>query len=148
MQNGRLKGRPFCFCVCMSESKLSPSSPKNQTACSSVLHCLHIVSYYSLNEGLSRYEHGLLLGHSPCALSYRLFDCVVRIPLSALNSLQGVEFQPCRLFLCPKSCTKNAPTSFLRTSTGVFQIAHIPYILSHFLILPSIQYNYLHIQQL
>ena len=52
--------------------------------------------------------------------------------LSALNSLQGVDFQSCRLFLCPKSCTKNAPTPFLRTSTGVFQIAHIPYILSHF----------------
>ena len=55
--------------------------------------------------------------------------------LSALNSLQGVDFQPCRLFLCPKSCTKNAPTPFLRTSTGVFQIAHIP--LSHFLIPPN-----------
>ena len=50
--------------------------------------------------------------------------------LSALNSLQGVDFQPCRLFLCPKSCTKNAPTPFLRTSTGVFQIAHIPF--SHY----------------
>ena len=57
--------------------------------------------------------------------------------LSALNSLQGVDFQPCRLFLCPKSCTKNAPTPFLRTSTGVFQIAHIPYIISHFLIPPD-----------
>ena len=58
--------------------------------------------------------------------------------LSALNSLQGVDFQPCRLFLCPKSCTKNAPTPFLCTSTGVFQIAHIiPYILSHFLIQPD-----------
>ena len=34
--------------------------------------------------------------------------------LSALNSLQGVDFQPCRLFLYPKSCTKNAPTPFLR----------------------------------
>ena len=32
--------------------------------------------------------------------------------LSALNSLQGVDFQPCRLFLCPKSCTKNAPAPF------------------------------------
>ena len=63
------------------------------------------------------------------------------IPLSALNSLQGVNFQPCRLFLCTKSCTKNAPTPFLRTSTGVFQIAHIQYILSYFLALPSIQYN-------
>ena len=52
--------------------------------------------------------------------------------LSALNNLQEVEFQPCRFFLCPKSCTKNAPTPFLRTSTGVFLIAHIPYILSHF----------------
>ena len=61
--------------------------------------------------------------------------------LSALNSLQGVDFQPCRLFLCPKSCTKNAPTPFLRTSTGVFQIAHISHFLSHFLVLPSIQYN-------
>ena len=57
--------------------------------------------------------------------------------LSALNSLQGVDFQPCRLFLCPKSCTKNAPTPFLRTSTGVFQIAHIPYIISQFLIQPD-----------
>ena len=27
--------------------------------------------------------------------------------LFALNSLQGVAFQPCRLFLYPKSCTKN-----------------------------------------
>ena len=57
--------------------------------------------------------------------------------LSALNSLQGVDFQPCRLFLCPKKCTKNAPTPFLRTSTGVFQIAHIPHIISHFLIPPD-----------
>ena len=57
--------------------------------------------------------------------------------LSALNSLQGVDFQPCRLFLYPKSCTKNAPTLFLRSSTGVFQIAHIPYIISHFLIPPD-----------
>ena len=32
--------------------------------------------------------------------------------LSALNSLQGVYFQPCRLFLYPKSCAKNAPTPF------------------------------------
>ena len=30
--------------------------------------------------------------------------------LSAQNNLQGVDFQPCRFFLCPKSCTKNAPT--------------------------------------
>ena len=29
--------------------------------------------------------------------------------LSALKSLQVIEFQSCRLFLCPKSCTKNAP---------------------------------------
>ena len=68
--------------------------------------------------------------------------------LSALNSLQEVDFQPCRLFLCPKSCTKNAPTPFLRTSTGVSQIAHISYFLSNFLVLPSIQYNYLHIHPL
>ena len=57
--------------------------------------------------------------------------------LSALNSLQGVDFQPCRLFLYPKSCTKNAPTPFLHTSTGVFQIAHISYIIFHFLIPPD-----------
>ena len=57
--------------------------------------------------------------------------------LSAANNLQGVEFQPCRFFCAQKKCTKNAPTPFLRTSTGVFQIAHIPYILSHFLIPPD-----------
>ena len=57
------------------------------------------------------------------ALSGATIGSVVANPsLSALNSLQGVDFQPCRLFLCPKSCTKNAPTPFLRTSTGVFQI--------------------------
>ena len=81
------------------------------------------------------------------ALSGATIGSVVANPsLSALNSLQGVDFQPCRLFLCPKSCTKNAPTPFLRTSTGVFQIAHIPYIPSYFLALPSIHKTYLHIQ--
>ncbi len=81
------------------------------------------------------------------ALNGATIRSVVANPsLSALNSLQGVDFQPCRLFLYPKRCTKNAPTPFLRTSKGVFQIAHIPYIISHFLALPSIQYNYLHIQ--
>ena len=32
--------------------------------------------------------------------------------LSALNSLQGVDFQPCRLFLCQKNCTKMHRTHF------------------------------------
>ena len=48
------------------------------------------------------------------ALSGATIGSVVANPsLSALNSLQGVDFQPCGLFLYPKSCTKNAPTPFL-----------------------------------
>ena len=44
---------------------------------------------------------------------------VVNPSLSALNNLQGVDFQPCRFFLCPKSCTKNAPTPILRVPTYI-----------------------------
>ena len=86
----------------------------------------------------------LLLGYA-CAImaSTRAWasPCASNPVPSAMNSLQRFDFQSCRLFFC----TKNAPTPFLHTSTGVFHIAHIPYILSHFLALPSIQYNYLHI---
>ena len=40
--------------------------------------------------------------------------------LSAEKNLQGIIFQPCRFFLCPKRCTKNAPTPFISTLAGVF----------------------------
>ena len=40
--------------------------------------------------------------------------------LSALKSLQVIEFQSCRLFLCPKSCTKNAPTTVSTHFYGCF----------------------------
>ena len=57
--------------------------------------------------------------------------------LSALKVLQDIDYQSCRIFLCPKKCTKNAPTPFLSTSAGVFRIPVIPYCLSHFLTLIS-----------
>ena len=40
--------------------------------------------------------------------------------LSALKSLQVIEFQSCRLFLCPKSCTKNAPNPVSAHFYGCF----------------------------
>ena len=36
------------------------------------------------------------------------------------KSLQEIDFQSCRFFLCPKKCTKNAPNPFLCTPMGVF----------------------------
>ena len=35
-----------------------------------------------------------------------------QVALSAPNNLQEVDFQSCRFFLCPKSCTKNASIPF------------------------------------
>ena len=55
--------------------------------------------------------------------------------LSAEKSLQVIEFQSCRLFLCPKSCTKNAPnpvsTHFYGCfSNPIYPILLIPFYLS------------------
>ena len=71
--------------------------------------------------------------------------------LSAQRSLQEIDYQSCGLFLCPKRCTKNAPTPFLRTSMDVFQIPHIPHFLFHFLVLPArtkcVVYFFCHFRQ-
>ena len=40
--------------------------------------------------------------------------------LSALKSLQEIDYQSCRLFLCPKSCTKNAPNPVSTHFYGCF----------------------------
>ena len=39
--------------------------------------------------------------------------------LSALKSLQEIDYQSCRLFSCPKSCTKNAPNPVQRKKSVV-----------------------------
>ena len=53
---------------------------------------------------------------------------VHNLSLSAEISLQDIEFQSCRLFLCPKRCTKNAPNLAPTHSYGRFQIPHAPQI--------------------
>ena len=47
--------------------------------------------------------------------------------LSAEINLQDIDFQSCRFFLCPKKCTKNAPSLAPTHSYGRFQIPHAPH---------------------
>ena len=51
-------------------------------------------------------ENSAKLGHNPS--------------LSAKKNLQGIKFQPCRFFLCPKKCTKNAPHPIFMHLFGCF----------------------------
>ena len=44
--------------------------------------------------------------------------------LSAKENLQGIIFQPCRFFLCPKKCTKNAPHLFQAISVSASEIVY------------------------
>ena len=68
--------------------------------------------------------------------------------LSALNSLQGVDFQPCRLFYAQKVAPKMHRPRFYALLRAFFKL-HISHTLyPTFLALPSIQYNYLHIHPL
>ena len=68
--------------------------------------------------------------------------------LSALNSLQGVDFQPCRLFYALKVAPKMHRPRFYALLRAFFKL-HISHTLyPTFLALPSIQYNYLHIHPL
>ena len=57
------------------------------------------------------------------------------IPLFPLNKTYKKLSLNLVGFFMPKKMPKNAPIPFLHTSTGVFQIAHISYFLSHFLVL-------------
>ena len=78
-------------------------------------------------------------------------------PPSAEKNLQGIIYQPCRFFLYPQKCTKNAPhpismhffgyffylincyLSALYTvkCVGVFKIPYIPHFLSNYLTLSN-----------
>ena len=48
-------------------------------------------------------------------------------PLSAMRILQDIDYQSCRIFFCPKKCTKNAPNSVATHFYEFFQISYIPY---------------------
>ena len=55
--------------------------------------------------------------------SFRGFES---LSLRHKESLQDVEFQPCRFFLCPVSCTKNAPTPVSTHFYGCFFYPQYP----------------------
>ena len=138
----------LCLYVREQALALQPQNPKLLAA----VFCIAEREEFELVWGLSRYEHGLLLGHSPCAFSNvsalwlrhsnpcgeqkgkalngaTIRSVVANPSLSALNSLQGVDFQPCRLFCTQKVAPKMHRPRFYALLRAFFKlhISHTSY---------------------